>query len=161
MLVITAITPPQIILADTGSDELRITFDPVGQVDGNVSPESFDYDAVLMNTSEESGDFTLWNNGTIRMKCEAETNVTTEEGDMECDGNGGTLAEDFFSLNFTSTTLSGASNFISNSSGSKTELEANLTGLSSGTFKITINLGTCSADHLQQNTTVNFTFSAA
>jgi hypothetical protein len=160
MLIVTAITPPQITLADS-YDVVKVSFNPAGVVDGNVTPLTYDYGAVTMSSSEESGDFTLTNEGTIAMQCTVYTNVTTDETNMECDGNGGTLAEDFFSMNFTTTSLSGADSFISNSSGSQTTLETSLAGSTSDTFRITIHVGTCSADHGGQNTSVNFTFAAA
>jgi hypothetical protein len=158
MLVITAIMPPQLVLAD---ESVTITFDPTGSVIGDVSPNSFDFAGVTMGGNEDSGDFTLWNNGTVQMDTDVETNATT--ADMECDGDGvgGSLAENFFALQFTSTSFDGNNAYISNSSASRTSLEAALPGGgTSGTFKLRIYIDSASADHAAQSTWVNFTFTA-
>ena len=158
MLLLMAFMSPQVILAD---ESITVTFDPQGSVIGDVAPNSYDYAGVTMGGSEASGDFTLWNNGTIQMDTDVETNVTT--ADMECDGDGvgGSLAEDFFALQFTDTAFAGDDAYISNNSGSPTLLSTGLSGDHTyGTFKITIHIDSASADHDAQSTWVNFTFTA-
>ncbi len=159
MLVITAFMPQHIVLGDGASDELQISFDPTGSVDGNVSPEVCNFSTVAMSSNEETAfDFTLYNNGSIPMLATGQQNQSTDEGDMDCDGDGDP-GEDFYSLRITDTALSGNNNYI-NDVAAET-LELSLAGESSDTFKLTIYLGTCSADHDWQTTQVNWTFTAA
>ena len=157
-MIVSAITPP-IMAAD---DTIHVTFDPEGDVSLEVSPTNCNFSTVDANTSEEIGfDFTLYNNGTIPMQTDCETNVTTDEGDLECDGNGGNTADDFFCLQFTDTTMDGDDSFISNSSGAQTTLDNSLLAGGSDTFRITIHLSNLSANHSWQTTTINFTGSVA
>ena len=157
MLVITAFMPQQIVLAD---ESITVTFNPTGSVIGDVSPNIIDYGGVTMGGSEASSSLTLWNNGTVQMDTDVETNKTT--ADMECDGDGvgGSLAEDFFALQFTNTALDGNNLYISNTSASQTQLDTGLAGGNSDTFEVTIHIDSASAEHATQTTWINFTFSA-
>jgi len=165
MLVITAITPPQIILAAPNTlEEIQITFNPSGSVDMNITPTVYDYSTVAMETSVASGSFTIWNNGTIPMKLSAQTNVTTDELDMECDGdgNGGSPpGQDFFSLQFTGAATWASSNLAYIVNSSTIELDNTFPSKGQETFTVTIWVGNCSADHPSQTTQINFTAAAA
>jgi hypothetical protein len=155
--VTAAAMPPQIILAN---ESVTVTFNPEGEMLGNVYPNSYDFGDVTMNSNEESIAFTLCNNGTVQMDTNVETNVTT--ANMECNGTSGLpLAEDFFALQFTnSSAFDGNNLYISNTSASKTELDTALPGLTSGTFYITIWIENTAINYGQQSTWVNFTFTA-
>jgi hypothetical protein len=158
MLIFAIITPSITMAAD---DTIHVTFDPSGSVTLDVSPQELNFSTVNANSNEESSTtFTIWNNGTISMKTECETNTTTDEGNLSCDGDG-TPGYDNFSLRFTSTTMDGNNEYISNSSASKTTLDNSLAAAGSDTFKITIYLGYLNDDFGWQTTTVNFTGSAA
>ena len=53
--------------------------------------------------------------------------------------------------------MDGNNAYISNNSASPTTLDNSLTASGSDTFKITIHVGTISANHSSQTTTLNFT----
>ncbi len=152
--------PQHIVLGDGAGDTLSITFDPSGSVDGNVSPEAYDFGAVTLSGSEETLiDFTLYNNGTIAMDSTGQQNQSTDEGDMDCAGGGGP-GEDEYSIRITDAAgIDGDTNYI-NDVGT-TVLDNSLASLGSETFKLTIYLGSASSDHPQQTTQVNWTFAAA
>ena len=102
LMICIALSP--VIMAAT-EDQITVTFDPDGQIDIDVSPETLAFGSVQADNSEESTQtLTLYNNGTLSMQTTCETNVTTDEGNMECDGDG-TPSQDFFSLQFTSSFL--------------------------------------------------------
>jgi len=160
MLVITAFMPQHIVLGDGASDTLQITFDPSGAVNGNVSPESYDFGGITFETNETStAQFTLYNNGTIPMSAVARQNQTTDTGDMTCNGAGGALAQNEYSINITDGTVSNDGDYI-NDVGDST-IESSLDGAgSTETFYLMLHLGDGSADHAAQTTQINWTFAA-
>ena len=154
--LIATITPPIIMAAD---DTIHVTFDPSGSVSLDVSPQNLNFSTVSADGNEESSTtFTLYNNGSIAMKTDCDTNATTDEGDLTLDDDG-SPTEDYFSLQFTSAAaLDGNNNYIPSAG---TTLDNSLAASGSETFKITIYLGPISTDHGWQTTTVNFTGTAA
>lgn len=154
LMICIALSP--VIIAAT-EDEITVTFDPDGQIDLDISPGILNFGSVQAENSEESiQTITLYNNGTLAMQTTCETNVTTEVGNMECDGDG-TPGLDFFSFQLTSTSMDGNNAYISNNTGSPTTLDNSMNPSGSDTFKITIYIGSLSANHTTQTTTVNFT----
>ncbi len=139
-------------------DTIHVTFDPTGSVSLDVSPQTLNFSTVTANGNEESGTtFTLYNNGTIAMQTDCDTNATTDEGDLTLDADG-SPTEDTYSLRFTSTTMDGDDAYITDAG---VTLDNSLSASGSDTFKITIYLGPISTDHGWQTTTVNFTGTAA
>jgi hypothetical protein len=158
MLVTGAFMPQYIVMGDTLTDTMTVTFDPTGAVDGNVSPPSCAFGSVTFETeSESSTQFTLYNNGTVSMKCVARQNQTTLN--MTCDGDGGVLLTNNYAINITSGTVSGNDLYVNDVA--DTTLETSLAGSDTETFKLTLHLGDGTTNHPQQTTRINFTFSAA
>ena len=159
VMLVLAVATPQITMA--ADDTILVTFDPSGSVSLDVAPEFLNFSTVTANSNEESGTtFTIWNNGTIAMKTDCETNYSTDEGDLDCYGDG-TPGYNNFSLRFTSTTMDGNNAYISNTSASRTNLDLSLLATGSETFKISIYLGYLYDDYGWQTTLVNFTGSAS
>jgi hypothetical protein len=76
------------VLADETS--IRITFDPDGGIDIDVTPKNYAFGAILGGTSKATtgSTFTLFNNGSVPMDTQLKSNATTDSTEMNLDNDG-------------------------------------------------------------------------
>jgi len=132
------------------NDTVIITFDPIGDIDIDISYASYDFGSITGNSNiSTSGNyFTLYNNGTVAMDTEIKTNATTDESNMnlDTDGNPGL---DYFSIYINDLDTPG---YLTTS---YVEFDQSLSP-GSKTFDITLYIGYLSTNHGQQTTTIYF-----
>lgn len=151
-LIFLAIATPIVIGAD---DTVVITFDPSGSVALATKPTTLDVGSPVNGTEAESaGSITLYNNGSVAMTTSIDTNGTTESGNMTLDEDGGTLSEDNFSVQITTSSCSEGTQYFTDTASAYNDT---LGPDASTTFKITVYVGDISENFGQERTTLNFT----
>jgi len=164
-MIVIASAP--LILAAT-SDELHISFDPEGDVDIDVDISDYNLTAMLgpvlsgswANTTGST--FTIYNNGTVPMDTQIQTNTSTDEGDMSLNATGVAPAQDEYAINIT-----GLSNGFPQDTylhvAYGVEFDQNLAASGgTATFDICFRMpDSLSANHSWQATTINFTGSSS
>jgi hypothetical protein len=149
-ILVAASTP--IVMAAT-EDSVKVTFDPDGSIDIDVTPTSYSFGSSQANawTNSSASYFTLYNNGSVAMDTQIRTNATTEETDMTLNITG-SPGQDEYSFN-----TSGLSNDMWFPSSYGLESDTSLNPGSSKGFDICLLIGTSlSANHTTQNTTIYF-----
>ena len=154
-MLVSALTP--IVMAAT-EEGITITFDPSGNIDIDVSPNSYDFGAASANswTNSTGSTFTLYNNGSTAMDTQIKTNATTNSGNMTLDPDGLSISADNYSLN---TTGLDANAWITDSYGA--DVDSALGALGSTGFDLNLRLADISQDWGQETTTVYFQGSIA
>jgi hypothetical protein len=150
LLFLSTFSP--LILAAT-EDNVRVTFNPDGNIDIDITPASYDFGSTVAGvwTNSSGSYFTLYNNGTVPMDTQIRTNATTEETDMTLNTTG-SPGLDEYSFN-----TSGLSNDMWFPSSYGLESDTSLASGSSKGFDICLLIGTSlSANHSTQNTTIYF-----
>ena len=102
MIWITTLTPMVLAI----NTKISVTFDPNGVVTIDVWPNTWAAGVVLAGQNVASGaaEFTVWNNGTISMYVQLQTNTTADGGGM--DYVAAAPGTDQFTLNTTGFTTS-------------------------------------------------------
>jgi hypothetical protein len=151
------------IIIGATSDSLEISFDPDGDVDIDVN--FADYNITVQVgpvisgtwTNTSGSTFTIYNNGTVAMDTQIQTNTSTDQGNMSLNASGVAPAQDEYAINIT-----GLSNgypqdtYVHVAYG--VEFDQNLAPSGgTATFDLCILLGDISANHTWQETTLNFT----
>jgi len=154
-MLVSALTP--IVMAAT-EEGITITFDPSGNIDIDVSPNSYDFGAAGANswTNSTGSTFTLYNNGSTAMDTQIKTNATTNSGNMTLDPDGVSIPMDNYSLN---TTGLDTDAWITASYGA--DVDSSLAALGSKGFDLNLRLADISEDWGEDTTTVYFQGSIA
>jgi len=149
-MLVSALTP--IVMAVT-EEGITITFDPSGNIDIDVSPNSYDFGTAGANdwTNSTGSAFTLYNNGSTSMDTQIKTNATTDSGEMTLDPDGTAIPADNYSLN---TSGLDANAWITTAYGA--DVDSALEALGSKGFDLCLLLADISQDWTQQTTTVYF-----
>lgn len=147
LIVLVLITP--MVLGATW-DTVTVTFDPTGNIDLDVAPETAAIGSITAGSSAGTGaaDYTLYNNGTVTMDTQIKTNSTTDSASLTLDPDG-SPTEDNYSIQ---TSGNCPNQYITSSN---VAWKQDLSGGSSETFGFTVYLGTISQDWPSQTTTVN------
>ena len=157
VMILIAFTP---LVFGASEDTVLITFDPDGDIDIDIAPETlYNFSSVLANAwANTTGEtFLVWNNGTVSMDTQIQTNTSTEEGDMSVNGTGAAPGQDEYGINITGlSTVWPVNTWVHEAYGN--EIDQSLGPGSSNTFDINLRIGTSlSANHSYQTTTINFT----
>ena len=149
-LLVTTFLLPAVMGAT--SDSISITFNPSGNIDLDISPQSADVGVVGAGSSAGTAAnyFTLYNNGTVGMDTQIEANSTTDSGNLTLDGDG-SPGLDYFSLYVTGNC---PNQYISST---PANWKQDLAPGGSETFGITVYLGQISMDYGQEKVTINVT----
>ena len=105
VLIFAAFITPMVLAATT--DELRITFDPDGDIDIDIDMEDYNITAmigpVLANqwTNTTGSTFTIYNNGTVAMDTQFQSNTSTDSADMALNATGTAPVQDEYAINIT------------------------------------------------------------
>ena len=155
-MLIAAITP-LVYAANEHSDDITVTFDPSGNIELDISPETANFSAVTFETSvnwpTEGGtdtSYTLYNNGSVAADVFIKGNHSTDSGDMDLQGTPGSITTDEYCLNFTG---SNAQQITSTNTSWTESFDADTTI----TFGINLQLDDGSSDFGWQTTTINIT----
>jgi hypothetical protein len=162
LFMIGALTTPVVFSATT--DKLQISFDPDGDIDIDVNFANYNISdqvgPVLADswTNTTGSTFTIYNNGTVAMDTQIQTNTSTDQGDMDLNASGTPPAQDEYAINIT-----GLSNgwpvdtFVHIAYGVEFDQSLAPDG-GTATFDLCLRIGpSLSANHSLQNTTLNFT----
>jgi len=103
MIWITTLTPMVLAI----NTKISVTFDPNGVVTIDVWPNSWAAGVVLagQNTASGAAAFTVWNNGTISMYVQLQTNTTSDPPGSGMTYTAGAPGSNAFALNTTGFTL--------------------------------------------------------
>ena len=155
-MLVSALTP--IVMAAT-EEGITITFDPSGNIDIDVSPNSYDFGAASANswTNSSGSTFTLYNNGSTSMDTQIKTNASTNSGNMTLDPDGTAISADNYSL-YAKANL-GSPGYITTSYSA--DFDTNLAKDGSKGFDLGLELADISQDWGQETTTVYFQGSLA
>ena len=154
-MLVSALTSIAMAATEEG---ITITFDPSGNIDIDVGPNSYDFGTANANswTNSTGSTFTLYNNGTTSMDTQIKTNTTTNSGNMTLDPDGVSIAMDNYSLN---TTGLDTDAWITSSYGA--DVDSALAALGSTSFDLCLKLADISQDWGLETTTVYFQGSIA
>jgi hypothetical protein len=151
-LIFIAVASPIVIGVD---DTVVITFDPTGSVTLATKPTTLDCGTPANGSEDESATaITLYNNGSAPMTTSIDTNATTESGNLTLDPDGGTIIEDYYSVQITTSSCSEGTQYFTDT---LTAYNDTLPPDDSTTFKITVWVGDISENFNQERTTLNFT----
>jgi len=160
LMTITAITP--IASAGKGTPEtIQVTFTPTGDIDLDLFPITATFGTVTLESTDEypdegagDTDYTVYNNGSVSAVVYISSNISTDpvgEGDWRLKDSS-SPGEDEYTLDVTGSDAT----YITHTN---TSWIADLTGGSTVTFGLNLDLGTCSGSGKldAQATTINIT----
>jgi hypothetical protein len=150
-MVIAGFTP--LVWAAT-EDTVIITFDPDGNIDIDISYESYNFSSVPANSWKNTtgGYFTLYNNGSVPMDTQIKTNATTDEADMSLNASGVPPSTDEYAIYIEDLDFP---DYLTTAYSA--DFDQSLNPLDSKTFDICLLLGVnLSANHSWQTTTIYF-----
>ena len=143
------------VLAAT-SDSVEITFNPDGDIDIDVNLSFYNFSSIISgNWGNTSGNmFLLWNNGSVAMDTQIETNDSTDEAQMWLNLSGAAPSVNQYAI--MTINLGTVDKYLNNTYGTEGYYSTGLLPNDNDGFDLGILLGNLSANHSWQTTTIRF-----
>ena len=159
-VMMLSISVPLVFGATT--DNVRIYFDPQGDIDIDVSLASYNFTGFVADNwkNTTSNTFLLWNNGSVSMDTQIQTNDSTDEGQMWLNMSGVSPITNQYA--FKTINLGTVDKFLNNTYGAEGYYSQNLASNDNDPFDLGLLLGTnITSNWSWQTTTIYFQGSAS
>ena len=139
------------------TDSVEIYFNPDGDIDIDVSLATYNFTSFVAQNwkNSTSNTFILWNNGSVAMDTQIETNDSTDEGQMWLNISGVSPITNQYA--FKTINLGTADKFLNNTYGAEGYYSQNLASMDNDPFDLGLLLGTNITQNWSwQTTTIYF-----
>ena len=138
------------------SDSVEITFNPDGDIDIDVNLSFYNFSSIVSGTwgNSTGNQFLLWNNGSVAMDTQIQTNDTTDEGQMSLNFSGVAPQTNQYAIK--TINLGTLDKYLNNTYGVEGYYSTGLLPNDNDGFDLGIFLGNLSANHSWQTTTIYF-----